>query len=74
MNAGGCGDPAGPAFVPVVAEMPSPGRIAPMPPSPILALAVEIEIETGGTKTCVASGVDAKTLTAVLRAVRVAAS
>jgi hypothetical protein len=34
----------------------------------------EIEIDTGGTKIRLAGGVDTKTLTAVLRAVRAASS
>ena len=60
-----------PAFVPIVA-----GAMMPAPPAPMPAPAqvVEIEIETGGAKIRVASGVDTKTLTAVLRAVRAAAS
>jgi transposase len=60
-----------PAFVPIVEAAMIPGRPPPMPaPSQV----VEIEIETGGAKIRVASGVDTKTLTAVLRAVRAAAS
>ena len=76
ISGGGCGDPAGLAFVPVVTETPAPARTAPMPPPPMPAPSqvVEIEIETGGAKIRVASGVDTKTLTAVLRAVRAAAS
>lgn len=75
VNAGGCGDPAGPAFVPVVAEIPRPARTAPMPPPPVAVSAPPgIEIDVDGAKIRVASGVDTKTLTAVLRAVRAAAS
>jgi transposase len=60
-----------PAFVPIVetAMMPAPSS-----PMPAPARVVEIEIDTCGTKIRVASGVDTKTLTAVLRAVRAAAS
>jgi transposase len=74
INGGGLGDPAGPAFIPVVAEMPTPARTAPMPP-PSVAVAARpgIEIDIDGARIRVASGVDAKTLTAVLRAVRAAA-
>ena len=75
VNAGGCGDPAGPAFVPVVAEIPRLARTGPMPPPPVAVSAPPgIEIDVDGTKIRVASGVDTKTLTAVLRAVRAAAS
>jgi transposase len=60
-----------PAFVPIVEATMIPALPPPMPaPSQV----VEIEIETGGVKIRVASGVDTKTLTAVLRAVRAAAS
>ena len=73
INAGGCGDPAGPAFVPVVAEIPTPARTVPMPPPSVAVAALAgIEIDTCGARIRVASGVDAKTLTAVLRAVRAA--
>ena len=75
INGGGCGDSAGPAFVPVIAQMPTPARTAPMPPSPVVVAAPPgIEIDVDGAKIRVASGVDTKTLTAVLRAVRAAAS
>lgn len=60
-----------PAFVPIVEAAMIPGRPSSMPAP---AQVVEIEIETGGAKIRVASGVDTKTLTAVLRAVRAAAS
>jgi transposase len=60
-----------PAFVPIVEAAMLPGRPSSMPAP---AQVVEIEIETGGAKIRVASGVDTKTLTAVLRAVRAAAS
>jgi transposase len=75
ISAGGCGDPAGPAFVPVVAEMPTPARIAPLPASSVpVAAPPGIEIDINGARIRVASGVDANTLAAVLRAVRAAAS
>jgi transposase len=60
-----------PAFVPIVEAAMIPGR---PPPVPAPSQVVEIEIETGGARIRVASGVDTKTLTAVLRAVRAAAS
>ena len=60
-----------PAFVPIVdaASIPAPpaSQLAP-------ARTPEIEIDTGGTKIRLAGGVDTKTLTAVLRAVRAASS
>jgi transposase len=60
-----------PAFVPIVEATMIPALPPPMPaPSQV----VEIEIETGGVRIRVASGVDTKTLTAVLRAVRATAS
>ena len=60
-----------PAFVPIVEA----ARI-PAPPASTLASSrtPEIEIDTGGAKIRVAGGVDTKTLTAVLRALRAAAS
>jgi transposase len=58
-----------PAFVPIVEAAMIPGRPSPLPAP---AQVVEIEIDTCGAKIRVASGVDAKTLTAVLRAVRAA--
>ncbi len=60
-----------PAFVPIVdaASIPAPPASA-LPP----ARTPEIEIDTGGTKIRLAGGVDTKALTAVLRAVRAAAS
>jgi len=60
-----------PAFVPIVEA----ARI-PAPPASTLAPSrtPEIEIDTGGAKIRVAGGVDTKTLTAVLRALRAAAS
>jgi transposase len=60
-----------PAFVPIVEAAMIPGRPSSLPAP---AQVGEIEIETGGAKIRVASGVDAKTLTSVLRAVRAAAS
>ena len=60
-----------PAFVPIVETAMMPTRPSPMPAP---AQVVEIEIDTGGARIRVASGVDTKTLTAVLRAVRAAAS
>ncbi|WP_284256786.1 hypothetical protein, partial [Acidocella aquatica] len=72
IRAGGCGDPAGPAFVPVVAEKPTLARTAPLPVA--VAAPPGIEIDVAGARIRVASGVDGKTLTAVLRAVRAAAS
>jgi len=75
IGGGGCGDPAGLAFIPVVAEMPTPARTAPIPPPPVTVAAPPgIEIDVDGARIRVASGVDGKTLTAVLRAVRAAAS
>jgi transposase len=58
-----------PAFVPIVEAAMMP---APPSPMPAPARAAEIEIDTGGAKIRVASGVDTKTLTAVLRALRAA--
>ena len=60
-----------PAFVPIVdaASIPAPPA-SQLPP----ARTPEIEIDTGGTKIRLAGGVDTKTLTAVLRAVRAASS
>jgi transposase len=73
VSGGACGEPSGTAFVPVVAEMPTPARSAPMPAlSVAVAAPPEIEIDVGGTKIRVATGVDIKTLTVVLRAVRAA--
>ena len=60
-----------PAFVPIVEATMIPALPSPMPAP---ARVVEIEIETCGAKIRVGSGVDTKTLTAVLRAVRAAAS
>jgi transposase len=60
-----------PAFVPIVEVAMIPGRPSSLPAP---AQVGEIEIDTCGAKIRVASGVDAKTLTAVLRAVRAAAS
>jgi transposase len=60
----------GPAFVPIV-EGPS---VAEQAPAKTVARTPEIEIEAGGTKIRLAGGVDTKALTAVLRAVRAAAS
>lgn len=60
----------GPAFVPIV-EDPSVGE---QPAATTAARTPEIEIDTGGVKIRVVGGVDTKTLTAVLRAVRAAAS
>jgi transposase len=59
------------AFVPIVEATMIPALPSPMPAP---ARVVEIEIETCGAKIRVGSGVDTKTLTAVLRAVRAAAS
>jgi len=60
-----------PAFVPIVdaASIPAPPASA-LPP----AQTPEIEIDTGGTRIRLSGGVDTKALTAVLRAVRAAAS
>jgi transposase len=60
----------GPAFVPIiegpaVPEQPAAKRASRVP---------EIEIDTGGAKIRVTGGVDTKTLTAVLRALRAASS
>jgi transposase len=60
----------GPGFVPIV-EGPS---VAEQATAKTAARTPEIEIDTGGTKIRLAGGVDTKALTAVLRAVRAAAS
>jgi len=60
-----------PAFVPIV-ELASTPALAPPKLEP--ARVAEIEIDTGGTKIRLAGRVDAKALTAVLRAVRAASS
>jgi transposase len=67
----GQGPAIGPAFAPIVEATMMPG--AP-PPMPALARVADIEIDFGGTVVRVANGVDTKTLIAVLRAVRAAAS
>ncbi len=73
VNAGDCGDPAGPAFVPVVAAMPTPAHTAPLPASSVTVAAPPgVEIDINGARIRVASGVDTKTLAAVLRALRAA--
>ena len=74
ISAGGCGDPAGPAFVPVVAEKPTSARTAPLPLPVAVAAPPGVEIDVAGARIRVASGVDAEALTAVLRAVRAAYS
>ena len=59
----------GPAFVPIIEAPP----VAEQPPAAKLtAWTPEIEIDVGGVKVRGATGIDTKTLTAVLRAVRAA--
>jgi transposase len=60
----------GPAFVPIIEEPPVPEQ----PAAKTASRTPEIEIDTGGAKIRVAGGVDTKMLTAVLRALRAAAS
>jgi transposase len=59
---------SGPAFVPIIEAPP----VAEQPVAKLAAWTPEIEIDVGGAKVRVATGVDTKTLTAVLRAVRAA--
>lgn len=74
-SGGDYGGPSDPAFVPVIAEMPTPARTGPIPSSPVAAAPLPgIEIDVDGARIRLASGVDAKALTAVLRAVRAAYS
>jgi transposase len=59
---------SGPAFVPIIEAPP----VTEQPAAKLAAWTPEIEIDVGGAKVRVATGVDTKTLAAVLRAVRAA--